>query len=123
MHDPNSLEGRQTYLSLKLTCYKIHDIIHVCMHRGAYTNTTDQANGQCATYEKGSWDCEKQLHQKMHIFRIEPILEESVQECNKAPGILIGEGSRYYSAITLRFSDGPYESNFLKLAGTLTFYG
>jgi hypothetical protein len=28
-----------------------------------------------------------------------------------------------YSAITLRFSDGPYESNFLKLAGTLTFYG
>jgi hypothetical protein len=30
---------------------------------------------------------------------------------------------RLYSAITLRFSDGPYESNFLKLAGTLTFYG
>jgi hypothetical protein len=28
-----------------------------------------------------------------------------------------------YSAITLRFSDGPYESNFLKLACTLTFYG
>jgi hypothetical protein len=28
-----------------------------------------------------------------------------------------------YSAITLRFSDGPHESNFLKLAGTLTFYG
>ena len=28
-----------------------------------------------------------------------------------------------YSAITLRFSDGPYESNFLKLASTLTFYG
>jgi hypothetical protein len=27
-----------------------------------------------------------------------------------------------YSAITLRFSDGPYESNFLKVAGTLTFY-
>jgi hypothetical protein len=31
----------------------------------------------------------------MHLFCIEPILEESVQECNKAPRILIGEGSGY----------------------------